>query len=167
MRKQLLLAAAMLMLVAPVNASANDWFKDYLTTEKAALTFAREVQRGGYQMVGTEELKGWLDAGTPMLLVDTMPLEASYKKNHIPGAVPFEFPIPEMTELDEETKARFLALLGPDQERRLVFYCGYTKCTRSHNAAMWAVKLGYRNAYRHPGGILAWKQAKYPASSSR
>jgi thiosulfate/3-mercaptopyruvate sulfurtransferase len=167
MRKILLLACTLLVLVAPASALANDWFKDFLTTEKAALTFAREVQRGGYQMVGTEELKGWMDSGTPLLLIDTMPLEASYNKNHIPGAVPFEFPIPEMTELDDATKTRFLALLGPDQERRLVFYCGYTKCTRSHNGAMWAVNLGYKNVYRHPGGILAWKQAKFPINTSR
>jgi thiosulfate/3-mercaptopyruvate sulfurtransferase len=165
--RTLLLTVLALLLAAAGPALANDWFKDYLTTEKAAITYTREVQRGEYQTVSTEELKGWIDQKQPMLIVDTMPLEASYKKNHIPGAVPFEMPIPEVTELDEETKARFLALLGPDQDQRLVFYCGYTKCTRSHNGAMWAVKLGYRNVYRHPGGILAWKQAKYPIATSK
>jgi rhodanese-related sulfurtransferase len=43
-----------------------------------------------------------------------------------------------------------------------VFYCGFTKCTRSHNGAMWAVKLGYKNVYRYPGGIKAWMEAAYP-----
>lgn len=152
----------LLLALSSTSVFANDWFKDYLTVEKAVVTFHSEVQRGGYQVVATEELKGWIDAAAPMLLIDTMPFEASYKKNHLPGAVPFEFPIPELTELDAGTQEKFLALLGPDKGRKLVFYCGFTKCTRSHNGAMWAKKLGYTNVYRHPGGILAWQQANYP-----
>ena len=35
------------------------------------------------------------------------------------------------------------------------------KC-RSHNGAMWAVKLGYNNVYRMPGGIKGWKESGYP-----
>ena len=36
------------------------------------------------------------------------------------------------------------------------------KCTRSHNAAVFAKKLGYKNVYRFPGGIFAWKGADPP-----
>lgn len=162
MKAKMLLMALLATLLGSAPALANDWFKDHLTTEKAVVTFAQEVARGGYGVVATDELKGWIDAGKPMLLIDTMPYEASYKKNHIPGAVQFEFPIPEVTELDEATQAKFLELLGEDKDRLLVFYCGFTKCTRSHNGAMWAKKLGYTNVVRHPGGILAWQQAKYP-----
>ena len=43
-----------------------------------------------------------------------------------------------------------------------MIYCGFVKCTRSHNGAMWAVKNGYTNVFRHPGGVFAWKGAKYP-----
>jgi len=43
-----------------------------------------------------------------------------------------------------------------------VIYCGFVKCTRSHNGAVWARKLGYKNVLRYPGGIFAWKGAKYP-----
>lgn len=132
-----------------------------LETEKSAVTFCREVDRGGYRVVSTEELKKWLDDRKSMLIVDTMPYEDSYKKNHIPGAKQFEFPIPEMKSMDDKTKAEFVKLLGPDKNRLIVFYCGFTKCTRSHNAAMWAVKLGYKNVYRQPGGIKAWKEADY------
>lgn len=136
-----------------------------LDTEKLAVTFAREVERGGYKIVTTQELKGWIDAKKPMLLVDTMPYADSYKKNHIPGAVQMEFPIPEMTTLDDKKKEEFLKLIGPDKARLIVFYCGFTKCTRSHNGAMWAKKLGYTNVYRHPGGIVGWKDADYPVAS--
>ncbi len=120
------------------------------------------MQRGGYRFLSTEELKSWIDPKKAMLVVDTMPFEDSYKKQHIPGAVNFELPVQEMTEMDAKTRAAFEKLLGPDKERTLVFYCGFTKCTRSHNGAMWAVKLGYNNVYRQPGGIKAWEQAGYP-----
>jgi len=29
---------------------------------------------------------------------------------------------------------------------------------------MWAVKLGYKNVYRCPGGIKAWDEAGYPVA---
>lgn len=162
MRKTIYLVVILCLMATP--AMAKDWFRDHLKTEKAAITFAQEVARGDYGIVSTDALKQMIDAKKPMLIVDTMPYTKSYKKNHIPGAVPFEFPIPEMTSIDEETKAKFLTLLGADKDRLLVFYCGFTKCTRSHNGAMWARKFGYTNVLRHPGGILAWKQADYPVA---
>jgi thiosulfate/3-mercaptopyruvate sulfurtransferase len=138
------------------------WGTKELETEKIAVTFAAEVQRGAYKIVGTQELKNWIDQKKAMLIVDTMPFEASYKKQHVPGAVQMEFPIPEIIKLDDKTKADLEKLLGPNKDRLIVFYCGFTKCTRSHNGAMWAVKLGYKNVYRHPGGIKAWTEADYP-----
>ncbi|MDD3295723.1 MAG: rhodanese-like domain-containing protein, partial [Geobacteraceae bacterium] len=61
-------------------------------------------------------------------------------------------------------KAELVKHLGPDKNRLIVLYCGFTKCTRSHNGAMWAVKLGYKNVYRHPGGIKGWMEADYPVA---
>jgi rhodanese-related sulfurtransferase len=143
------------------------WGSKELETEKIAVNFAREVARGGYKIVSTEELKGWMDQKKDMLIVDTMPYEDSYKKQHIPGAVQFEFPIPEVTTLDNKTKAAFEKLLGPDKNRLIVIYCGFTKCGRSHNGAMWAVKLGYKNVYRYPGGIKGWLEADYPVEPAK
>lgn len=153
---------AVLLGFGMVGSAPAAWGTRELDTEKIAVTFAKEVARGGYQILTTEELKGWIDQKKPMLIVDTMPYEASYKKQHIPGAVQTEFPIPEMTQLDDKTKADLEKLLGPNKERLIVFYCGFTKCTRSHNGAMWAVRLGYKNVYRQPGGINAWDEADYP-----
>lgn len=133
-----------------------------MDTEKVVVNFANEVVKGGYKVVTTEELKKWMDEKKDMLIVDTMPYEDSYKKQHVPGAVQFEFPIKEVTNLDEKTKAEYEKLLGPDKNRLIVVYCGFTKCGRSHNGAMWAVKLGYKNVYRYPGGIKAWMEANYP-----
>ena len=130
------------LLVGTSQAGMAAWGTKELETDKMAVTFAREVERGGYKVVSAEELKGWTDAKKPMLIVDTMPYEASYKKQHIPGAAQMEFPIPEMTKLDDKTKASLEKLLGADKNRLIVLYCGFVKCTRSHNAAMWGRQIG-------------------------
>ena len=149
------------LLTAAVN-SFGAWGSKELETETSAVKFANEVMRGSYKIVSTEELKKWIDEKKKMLIIDTMPYEDSYKKEHVPGALHFEFPIPEVTNLDEKTKEAFLKVLGTDKDIPLVIYCGFVKCTRSHNGAMWAVKLGYKNVYRYPGGIKAWMEADYP-----
>jgi rhodanese-related sulfurtransferase len=132
-----------------------------LDAEKSAVTFAREVERGGYKIVTTQELKSWIDEKKDMLIVDNNPYN-SFQKQHYPGAVHFELPRPEMTTLDDKTRAGLEKLLGQDKNRVIVFYCGFTECTRSHNGAMWATRMGYKNAYRQPGGIKAWNEAEYP-----
>ena len=141
-------------------------FEQEVEKEQAAVKLLREVQRGGYDVVTTDVLKQWIDEGREMLIVDTMPYEASYKKEHVPGAKQFLFPIPDMNEWDAKetagkTQADFIELLGPDKDALIVIYCGFVKCTRSHNGAAWAVKLGYKNVYRYPAGIFGWKGADY------
>lgn len=153
-------------LATPSLAFMNKFEKE-VEKEQGAVKLVREVQRGGYDVVTTEELKNWIDAGKDMVIIDTMPFEASYKKVHVLGAKQFLFPIPEMVvwdskETNGKSKEDFMALLGPDKNKTVVIYCGFVKCTRSHNGAAWANKLGYMNVYRYPGGIFAWKGAKYP-----
>jgi rhodanese-related sulfurtransferase len=112
-------------------------------------------------------LKKMMDEGKDMVIIDTMPYEDSYKKEHVPGALQFLFPIPDMKEWDAKetggkSQADFEAMLGPDKNKTIVVYCGFVKCTRSHNGALWAKKLGYNNVYRFPGGIFGWKGLDYP-----
>lgn len=161
------MAAAILILCVYSLAFALEWGTRELETEKLAVQFATQVQKGGYSIVTTEELKAWIDKKEPMLIVDTMPFEDSYKKNHIPNAVQIEFPVEEMTQLDDAKRASLEQLLGPDKTRKIVFYCGFTKCGRSHNGAAWAVKLGYTNVWRYPGGIKAWLEADYPVQTGQ
>ena len=151
---------------------AKNKFEQEVDNETLAVGLVRQVQKGGYDVVTTEELKGWLDAGKDVLIIDTMPYEQSYKKQHVPGAKQFLFPIPDMEawdikETDGKTQEDFIALLGPDKAKTIVIYCGFVKCTRSHNGAIWAEKLGYQNVYRYPGGIFAWKGANYPTESAK
>jgi rhodanese-related sulfurtransferase len=145
---------------------AKNKFEKEVEKETGAVKLLRETLRGGYGIVTTDELKQWIDNGKDMIVVDTMPYESSYEKGHIPGAEQFLFPIPEMQIWSEKetgglSQKDFESLLGPDKDKPVVIYCGFVKCTRSHNGAAWAVKLGYKNVYRHPGGIFAWKGAKY------
>lgn len=161
-----LLIAVSFCLSSNAFAFGKSKFEKEVETEGSAVKLVREVQRGGYDVVTTEDLQKGIQAGEDMVIIDTMPYEASYKKNHIPGAKQFLFPIPDMIEWDpKETDGRSIAdyttLLGPDKHKKIVVYCGFVKCTRSHNGAAWAVKLGYTNVYRHPGGIFAWKGADY------
>lgn len=160
-----------LMIVSPSHAllGANK-FEQETQKEIGAVKLVREVVQGGYDVVTAAELKQWMDGNKEMLIVDTMPFEKSYKKNHVPGAEQFLFPIPAMNDWQtKETGGKslqdFEELLGPDKDRVIVIYCGFVKCTRSHNGAIWAKKLGYKNVYRFAGGIFAWKGAKYPVES--
>ncbi len=155
------LATMVFFLVMAIVSVAHGAPKE-VDTEKIAVNFYREVVRGGYKVLTVKELKDLMDQKKDMIIVDTMPYDASYKKRRIPGAKNVEFPIPEMTSLDDKKKEELLNAIGTDKEKTIVFYCGFTTCTRSHNAAMWAVKLGYKNVYRVPGGINAWLDADYP-----
>ena len=159
-------------LVVPAPAFFEDKFEKEVEKETGAVKLVREVQRGGYDVVTTEELKKWIDSGKDMVIVDTMPYLASYRKNHVPGAVQFLFPIAEMPQWDSgetagKTEQDFIRLLGDDKEKPIVVYCGFVKCTRSHNGALWAVRLGYKNVYRYPGGVFAWKGADYPMEEAK
>jgi len=148
----------------------SDKFVREVTKEAEAVKLHGETVRGGYDLITVEQLNGLMAKNTEMVVVDTMPLEASYEKNHIPDAVQFLFPIPDMNEWDNgetagKSQADYEALLGPDKDKLIVVYCGFVKCTRSHNGAVWAKKLGYTNVKRLPGGIFAWKGAEYPVAT--
>jgi rhodanese-related sulfurtransferase len=147
-------------------------FQKEVETETVAVKLVRDTARGGYDLVTTEELKTLIDGKKDMVIVDTMPYEASYKANHIPGAKQCLFPIPDMAEWNaKETEGKtvkdFEKILGPDKNRLIVIYCGFVKCTRSHNGAVWAKKLGYKNVKRYPGGIYAWKGADNPVETEK
>lgn len=142
------------------------------TLEVAAVKLARETVKGGYGLVTAGELKAELERGDKPLLLDAMPLESSYQKEHLPSALQFLFPIPDMPLWDSaltggRSQADLEELLGPDKSAPIVVYCGFVKCTRSHNAALWAQRLGYTNVRRFAGGVHAWKGAGYALESSQ
>ena len=171
MLKLTILGIFVLGMSHPAMALLGNKFEKEVEKETGAVKLVREVQRGGYDVVTTEELKLWMDSDKQMVIVDTMPYEASYKKNHIPGAKQFLFPISDMDawdarETDGKSQDDLIRMLGDDKDKTIVIYCGFVKCTRSHNGAAWAVKLDYKNVYRYPGGIFAWKGADFPIAKA-
>ncbi len=163
------LVSAAVSALVPALTAAGDLFAgraDYPEKVKEifAVNFAKEMMEGGYKVATTDRLKKWVDEKKDMLVIDTMSLAASFKKQHVPDAVQMESPIPEMKEMDDKNKAEFLKLPGPKKDRLLVFYCGFVECTRNHNGAMWAANPGYKNVYKYPGGIRGWAQAGFPTA---
>lgn len=156
-----------LAVVLGASGCGQNKFQQEVETEKVAVKLARHMAVGEYEVITTDELKTLLDKRPEMVLVDAMPLEASYKKQHIAGAVQFLFPKATMETWDAEQAAgkseeEFVSLLGEDKDKLVVVYCGFTACGRSHNAALWAKRNGYTNVKRYPGGIFAWKGAGLP-----
>jgi thiosulfate/3-mercaptopyruvate sulfurtransferase len=164
MKKIVLTAVLVIFAASSAFAFGTAKFKDEVEKEIGAVKLAREVVQGGYDVITTAELSEAIKAGEDVLIIDTMPYEASYKKAHVPTAKQFLFPIPDMAEWDSKetdgkSQEEYMQLLGPDKGKKIIVYCGFVKCTRSHNGALWAKKLGYTNVYRYPGGIYAWKGA--------
>jgi rhodanese-related sulfurtransferase len=124
-----------------------------------------------YQMISIKELHGLMARKADILVVDTFPA-FQYRKKHLAGAKNFEFPnIPTMDPWDKDktggrSEADFAAFLGADPGKMLVFYCFGPECHRSHLAAAWAVKLGYKNVHRLREGIIGWQKAGYPTEKS-
>ena len=69
-----------------------------------------------------------------------MPYEESYEKERVP-APSSSYSHPDMKAWDtKETAGKseqdFLQMLGPDKDKLIVIYCGFVKCTRSHDGTM-------------------------------
>lgn len=153
-------------------AGCSDKYAQETVNDQVSVQLARLTEQGSYGLITAAELKQRMDAGEPMVIVDTMPYESSYKGAHIPGAINYVFDkkARPATDWSESAPANSVSsdyeqLLGSDKSKTIVVYCGFVKCGRSHNGAAWAVELGYENVVRFPGGIYAWKGADYPIAS--
>ncbi len=81
----------------------------------------------GYTVITAPDLKKLQETGKEMLLIDTL-AESAYKQGHLPGAKHFEFPNGTMEPWDKSKTAGrsqedFVALLGADKAKMVVFYC--------------------------------------------
>lgn len=137
-------------------------------TEAVALKVAKEVSEGGYKLLAVADLKKMIDAKEDMVLIDAHP-RWEHDLAYIAGAKNIGFKSIRSASgkweddiEDGHTQDAYRAALGPDQGKKIVIYCGFTKCGRSHNASMWAKQMGYTNIHRVPGGTSAWMDAGYP-----
>ena len=125
--------------------------------EKAAIKLVKAVKTGDYNLMSVDELKKAIDGKEEMVLVDTMPAK-NFKKSHIPSAVNAVLPV-KVEDVKPEEKAAFLKALGDNKDKKIVVYCGFVGCERSHVGAILAKEAGFKNVYRFPGGIAAWVDA--------
>ena len=115
---------------------------------------------GGW-VIGTQQLAQLLQGGQSNLLL----LHAYGGMQHLPGAIPVG-PAAQGGSFDDQVQREFGQYLQQatqgDQSRPLVFYCGGVQCWGSYNAALRAIRMGYRNVAWYRGGIEAWQQAGLP-----
>jgi len=131
-----------------------------LPIEKAAVKFSSDVKDGGYKLVGTDELKKWLDDGKKLIMVSALPPVEDLQFGTLPGAVNGAMPKTEK-ELTPTDKEYLLKAVGSDKEKTIVIYCGFVACRRSHIGAKILVENGYKNVYRYPAGITGWSEAGF------
>jgi len=129
--------------------------------EKAAMKFSSDIKDGGYKVVGTDELKKWLDDGMKMTIISTLPAKEDRESGILPSAVNGVMPWTEK-ELTQADKDNLLNVAGVDKEKPVVVYCGFVACRRSHIGAKILVDNGFKNVYRYPAGIVGWGESNYP-----
>ena len=160
-----LVTSAFLVGCAGTQPSAGGMKENEL--EKVTIKVAKETVVGGYSLVSVDDVKKMIDVKEAVKIVDTMPSSA-YKNGFIPTALNFAFEAKHVGDWEKDSlsgsQAKFKEMLGNDMNAKIVFYCGFNLCARSDNGAIWAKQLGYKNVYRMPGGINAWKDAGYDIS---
>lgn len=129
--------------------------------ETAAFKFAADLKDSGYKIVGTDELKKWLDEGKKVTIISALPVIEDKKFGTLPSAVNGAMPKTEK-ELTQADKDNLLKTAGTDKAKVIVIYCGFVACRRSHIGAKILVENGFQNVYRYPGGITAWQEMGYP-----
>lgn len=128
--------------------------------EKAAIRLSEAKDEGGYKVIDVTTLHDWIKEKKDLVIIDTMPA-SNFAKGHIPGAVNAELPKTSAADITAEQKADFIKALGTNKDATIVIYCGFTACERSHLGAQIAIKEGFKNVYRMPGGSIAWQNAGY------
>lgn len=131
-----------------------------LKIETASMNLVKAQQEAGYELIDTEGLKAMIDKKEDVLIIDTMPA-SHFAKKRIDGAVNVELPV-KLDEVKPEQKEALLKALGDNKDKKIVMYCGFVQCARSHTGAVIAKQEGYKNILRYPGGIYAWIDAGYP-----
>jgi rhodanese-related sulfurtransferase len=98
-----------------------------------------------------EELRGALDNGAKVTLVEALP-EKYWRDGHLPGAI----------QIDHTEVAEKAGELLPDKGARVVVYCASTECQNSTKAARTLEALGYTDVYEYVEGKKDWVEAGLP-----
>jgi len=101
-----------------------------------------------------EEILARLDAGEPIVLVETLRPE-HFDLGHLPGAIHLHC---------DEVDDRAAGLL-PDRSALIVTYCSNRACANSRVAAEKLARLGYTDVRRYEAGKDDWVQAGLPVET--
>ncbi len=118
----------------------------------------------GGQVITTEGVLALVQGRqTPYVVLDVLGGPVT-----LPGAVPAAW-MHQPGSFDDALQqqvAGFLQQVTRGQiEMPLVFYCQSRECWMSYNAALRALRAGYRNVLWYRGGIEAWQAAQLPTTS--
>jgi len=103
--------------------------------------------------IDLDELKRWMDAQRPFVLLDVLPADV-FAESRLPGAQ--NACVYEVTFLDQA------ADLIPDSKTPVVVYCADPSSRASTDAAERLVAAGYPEVFNFTGGREAWREAGLP-----
>lgn len=111
----------------------------------------------GGQLITTKGLLPLLKSGMPVQVFDVLGGGPA-----LPNAQPLVWAA-QPGSFSDATQQQLAQVLQQATQGRtdtpLVFYCGGPQCWMSYNAALRAIKLGYRNVLWYRGGMEAWQRA--------
>jgi PQQ-dependent catabolism-associated CXXCW motif protein len=120
----------------------------------------------GGRVIGTRDLVALLNAGNKGALV----FDVLGSDERLPGALPAAA-AHQSGSFDDAVQRGFGQALERvsqgQRDRPMVFYCASIQCWMSYNAALRAIRLGYRQVLWYRGGIEAWKAAQQPVQTAQ
>ncbi|MEP6873293.1 MAG: rhodanese-like domain-containing protein [Burkholderiales bacterium] len=118
----------------------------------------------GGQLITTKGLAPLLQQGVQVHVFDVLG-----GPDTLPNAIPLVWAA-QPGSFDDATQQQMGQMLRQvtrgQADAPLVFYCLSAECWMSYNAALRAIRLGYRNVLWYRGGIEAWKSAGLPTGRS-
>lgn len=116
----------------------------------------------GASTIVTGQLRDMMVSAHPPLVIDVL---GGNQTMTLPTAVllPGAGVGATLTDAVQQRFAQHLVrLTGGDMDRAIVLFCLSKTCWLSHNAALRAVRLGYRHVLWYRGGRAAWTAAHLP-----
>ena len=136
-------------------------FKDEVGAEKYAINFVKEVLKGKYSWWNQRRIPGSINSVVGAMNGPEFKILSGEKKalkKAVKKACTEYYN--EKTKKWQNTKPAKKYFKQKktrvNKNKKIIVYCGFVGCARSHQGAMYLKKLGYKKVYRYPGGIAAW-----------
>jgi len=120
----------------------------------------------GAKVITTQALRTALNNAKPPLLID---VHGAIGHPILPGAAWLPgtgLPMTQNANAEVQLERALQLLTGGDRSRAIVVFCQSAFCWLSYNAALRAVKFGYRHVSWYRGGVFAWRAAGLPTAEA-